>query len=191
MLSITDCSQGRDFSPKKLCEDHSEKYRRRRMIHKTDSQIVWELIGEIRMCMLVTRDGKEGQLRARPMSADVDADQEAIYFLTDVRHHKDNEIEADHNVCLAFADSSSLQYVSVTGIATVSNDRDKIAELWSVAARVFWDSKDDPNIRVLHVMPLSAEYWDSPGMIVTSIKMAAAALTGTRPNLGANRKVEL
>jgi general stress protein 26 len=161
------------------------------MIHKTDSQIVWELIEKIRMCMLVTHDRKGGEMRARPMSADVNADDEAIYFLTDVRQHKDDEIEADHDVCLAFADSGSLQYVSVTGIATVSNDRDKIAELWSVAARAFWDSKDDPNIRVLHVMPLRAEYWDSPGLIVTSVKMVAAALTGTRPNLGESNKVEL
>jgi general stress protein 26 len=161
------------------------------MIHKTDSEIVWDLIEKIRICMLVTRDGKAGELRARPMSADVNADDEAIYFLTDVRQHKDDEIKADHNVCLAFADTGSLQYVSVTGIATVSNDRDKIAELWSVAARAWWDSKDDPNIRVLHVMPLRAEYWDSPGSIVTSIKMAAAALTGTRPSLGDNKKVEL
>jgi general stress protein 26 len=161
------------------------------MIHQTDTQIVWALIEKIRMCMLVTHDGKAGELRARPMSADVDADQEAIYFLTDVRHHKDNEIEADHNVCLAFVDSGNLQYVSMTGIATVSNDWDKIAELWSVAARAWWDSKDDPNIRILHVMPLRAEYWDSPGSIVTSIKMAAAALTGARPNIGESKKVEL
>ncbi len=161
------------------------------MIHKTDSQTVWDLIEKIRICMLVTHDGKAGELRARPMSADINVDDEAIYFLTDLRQHKDDEIEADHNVCLAFADTGSLKYVSVTGIATLSNDREKIADLWSVAGRAWWDSKDDPNIRVLHVMPLRAEYWDSPGSIVTSIKMAAAALTGTRPNLGENKKVEL
>jgi hypothetical protein len=36
-----------------------------------------------------------------------------------------------------------------------------------------------------------AEFWDSPGKIVTSVKMAAAALTGAKPNLGENRKVVL
>jgi general stress protein 26 len=161
------------------------------MIHETDNQIVWELIEKIRMCMLVTHDSKAGELRARPMSADVNVDDEAIYFLTDVRQHKDDEIEADHNVCLAFADPAGQQYVSVTGIATVSNDREKIAELWTVAARAWWNSKDDPNIRVLHILPLRAEYWDGLGSIVTHIKMAAAALTGIRPSLGANKKVEL
>ena len=55
----------------------------------------------------------------------------------------------------------------------------------------FWDGEDDPNIRVLRVRPSSAEFWDSPGKIVTSVKMAAAVLTGSKPKLGENRKVAL
>ncbi len=161
------------------------------MTHKTDSQIVWDLIKKLRVCMLVTHSNKAGDLRARPMTALLNVDDEAIYFLTDVRKQKDDEIESDQNICLAFADSSAHQYVSLTGIATVSNDREKIAELWSAAAQLWWNSKDDPNIRVLHIMPLRAEYWDSPGSIVTKVKMVAAALTGGRPNLGENSKVEL
>ncbi len=161
------------------------------MTRDADSKTAWELIEKIKFCMLVTHDSKAGELRARPMSADVNVDDEAIYFLTDVRQHKDDEIEDNQNVCLTFADTGSQKYVSVTGIATISDDREKIAELWSPAARVWWDSKDDPNVRVLHVTPLRAEYWDSPGSIVTHIKMAAAVLTGTRPNLEASKKVDM
>jgi general stress protein 26 len=161
------------------------------MTNEADSNTAWELIEKIRFCMFVTHDSKSGEMHARPMSADVNVDDEAIYFLTDVRQHKDDEIENDRNVCLAFADTGSQKYVSVTGIATVSNDRDKIADLWSITARAWWDSKDDPNIRVLHVMPLRAEYWDSPSSVVTHIKMVAAALTGTRPTLTENKKVDL
>jgi general stress protein 26 len=160
------------------------------MTHQTDNQIVWGLMQKISFCMLTTHDN-DGNLRARPMSAHVDPDNQAIFFLTDVRSYKDNEIDKNPNVCVAFGDISAHKYVSVTGHATVSDDRAKIDELWSIASRAWWDNKEDPNIRVLHVAPLRAEFRESPGGIVTSVKMAVALLTGTKPSLGENRKVEL
>ena len=161
------------------------------MTRKTDQDRAWELIDEIGLCMLVSHDGTGDQLRARPMGAHARRDEDAIYFLTDLRAHKDDEIEINENVCLCFGDNGSYKYVSVTGTANLLDDRARIAELWTTAARAFWESKDDPNIRVLKVRPTLAEFWDSPGKIVTSVKMAAAAVTGSRPDLGSNRKVLL
>lgn len=161
------------------------------MTHKTDNQIVWDLMKTLRVCMLVTHARGGDDLRARPMTAIIEDDDAAIYFLTDQRKQKDEEIAHDSNICLTFSDTGTHQYLSLTGIATVSDDREKIAQLWSAAAQLWWDSKDDPNIRVIHVMPLRAEYWDSPGSIMTTVKMVTAAITGSRPDLGANRKVEL
>lgn len=155
----------------------------------SDVDRAWELMKKISMCMLATRDGSE--IRARPMAAYVRPEEHIVYFLTDARRHKDAEIKQDPNVCLAFADAASQKYVSVTGRAQVSNDRAKIKELWSTPAKAWWDSADDPNIRVLKVTPNDAEYWDSPGTVVSYIKMAAAAATGTRPDLGENRKVAI
>ncbi len=161
------------------------------MTHHTDQDRVWALIDDIGMCMLVTHDGSSDALRSRPMSAYAARDEDAIYFLTDARNHKDDEVEINDNVCLTFADNGGYRYVSVTGTANILDDRRKIGELWSIAARAFWESKDDPNIRVLRVRPATAEFWDSPGKIVTTVKMAAAAVTGSKPNLGDNRKVVL
>jgi Pyridoxamine 5'-phosphate oxidase like len=89
-----------------------------------DIQRVWDLMKKIGFAMLVTRDGDK--LRARPMSAYLDRDENAILFLTDARRHKDD-----------------------------------------------------------------AEFWDSPGSVISYVKMAAAAVTGTRPDLGDNRKVAM
>lgn len=161
------------------------------MTRKTDQDRAWELIEEIGLCMLVSHDGTGDQLRARPMSAHARRDEDAIYFLTDLRSHKDDEIEINENICLCFGDNGSYKYVSVTGTANLLDDRNRVAELWSPAARAFWESKDDPNIRILKVRPALAEFWDSPGKIVTTVKMAAAAVTGSRPDLGSNRKVLL
>ncbi|WNJ93046.1 pyridoxamine 5'-phosphate oxidase family protein [Bosea sp. 685] len=161
------------------------------MTHHTDQDRAWTLIDDIGLCMLVTHDGSSDELRSRPMSAHAARDEDAIYFLTDARNHKDDEVEINDNVCLTFADNGSYRYVSVTGTANILDDRRKIGELWSTAARAFWKSKDDPNIRVLRVRPAMAEFWDSPGKIVTTVKMAAAAITGSKPHLGDNRKVVL
>lgn len=154
-----------------------------------DVDRAWKLMDKIGFAMLVTRDG--AKLRARPMSAFVERNDNAIYMLTDARRHKDEEIAAHPEVNLSFADSSGQKYVSVTGTAVVSNDRDRIKQLFSIPAKAWWDSADDPNIRVLKVTPDDAEFWDSPGTVVSYVKMAAAAVTGSRPDIGTNRKVAI
>jgi len=126
-----------------------------------DADRAWGLMKKIGFAMLVTRDGDK--LRARPMSAFVERDENAIYFLTDARRHKDEEIARDP----------------------------KIKELFSTPAKAWWESADDPNIRVLKITPDDAEFWDSPGSVISYVKMAAAAVTGSRPNLGDNRKVAM
>ena len=150
---------------------------------------VWELMNKIGFAMLVTSDGDK--LRARPMSACLKRDENAIYFLTDARHHKDEEIARDPSVNLSFADAGSQKYVSLTGTAVVGNDRAKIKELFSTPAKAWWDSADDPNIRILKITPEDAEYWDAPGSVISDAKMAAAAMTGTRPEIGDNSKVAM
>ena len=154
-----------------------------------DQQRVWDLMKTIGFAMLVTHDGDK--LRARPMSAYLARDENMIYFLTDARRHKDEDIARNPGINLSFADAGSQTYVSLTGTATVSNDRGKIRDLFSTTAKAWWDSAEDPNIRVLKITPEDAEFWDSPGTVISYVKMAAAAISGTRPEIGDNRMVSL
>lgn len=154
-----------------------------------DADRAWALMKKIGFAMLVTRDGEK--LRARPMAAFVERDDNAIYMLTDARRHKDEEIAQHPGINLSFADAGDQKYISVTGTATVSNDRTKIEQLFSTPAKAWWDSADDPNIRVLKITPDDAEFWDSPGAMISYVKMAAAAVTGSRPDVGTNRKVAI
>ena len=154
-----------------------------------DQDRAWDLMKKIGFAMLVTRDGNK--LRARPMSAYLARDENMIYFLTDARHHKDEEIARNPQVNLSFADAGSQTYVSLTGTAAVSNDRNKIRDLFTTTAKAWWDSAEDPNIRLLKITPDDAEFWDSPGTVGSYVKMAAAAVTGTRPDIGDNRKVSM
>lgn len=154
-----------------------------------DTDRAWELMKKIGFAMLVTQDGSK--LRARPMSAYVDREADAVYFLSDARQHKDDEIRQNPNVNLSFADAGDQKYVSVSGTASVSNDRAKIKELFTTTAKAWWDNADDPNIRVLKFSPDEAEYWDSPGTVISYVKMATAAVTGSRPDIGTNREVAI
>ena len=159
------------------------------MAEYEDASKAWDLIEKIGFCMLTTRTGSD--LRARPMAAHAERMESAIYFLTDTDGHKDDEIARNPNVCLAFADSRGQKYVSVSGTAEVLNDRARIRDLWATPAKAWWDSPEDPSIRVLKVTPDFAEYWDSPGTLISYVKMAAAAVSRAKPDMGDNAKVTL
>ncbi len=155
----------------------------------SDIDRVWELMKKIGTCMLASWDGRE--LQARPMRAYVRPDDGAVFFLADARHHKDEDIRSYSKVCLAFSDTSAQYYVSISGDAEVVDDRSMIRQLWDIPAKAWWSSADDPNIRLLKVVPVDAQYWDSPGATVAYVKMAVAALSGSRPGMGENRKVTM
>jgi general stress protein 26 len=149
---------------------------------------IWDLTKSIDFCMFVTWDGE--RQRARPLSSRPNRDEGRIYFLTDVSGQKDEQIEEFPKVTLAYADIRGHDYVAITGQARVSNDRAKIRELWSSADAAWWDSADDPAIRLIVVEPEDAELWKGPNRIVAGAKLLAAAVTGAKVNFGANQKVD-
>ncbi|PZM14378.1 pyridoxamine 5'-phosphate oxidase family protein [Rhizobium tubonense] len=159
------------------------------MEENDDTERVWNLVDKIGFCMLATRSGEH--IKARPMSAYAEPLENSIYFLTDVASDKDEEITRWPNVCLAFADTRGQKYVSLSGVAVVINDRELIKELWATPAKAWWEDEDDQSIRVLKVTPTSAEYWDSPGTVISYIMMAAAAISHTKPDIGDNAEVDL
>jgi general stress protein 26 len=149
---------------------------------------VWDVIDKVGICMMTTRSA-DG-LRARPLEARPDRDAGLIWFVTDVRGHKDDEIAAHSEVGLVFIDHKEKAYLSLTGSAEVHDDHAKAAEIWKKTDDVWWDGPDDPSVRVLRFEPLRAELWDGPASAaVAAFEFAKARATGTKPKLGENRKV--
>jgi general stress protein 26 len=110
-----------------------------------DSEIdhVWNLVDNIRACMLVTISGRG--TRACPMHALPDREAGCLWFITDQRGAKDDEIKAAPDVCLAFADTDSNSYLSITGHAEVLHDVAKATALWSNEAQAWWpNGPNDP-----------------------------------------------
>jgi general stress protein 26 len=159
---------------------------------KTPAELVaraWSLAESIRTAILVTRDGQKQ--KARPMSATVKADDHAIYFLTAATADTVKQIAESPVVTLVFADTGGNKYVTFTGNATVSNDRATIKALWTPFAKAWWESADDPAIRVITFNPSEAELWDSPGKLIASAIMLTAAVTGAKPAVGDHAKVKV
>jgi general stress protein 26 len=139
--------------------------------------------------MLTTRFN--GGLRARPLEARPDRDENVIWFLTDKRGLKDDEIELHPEVCLTFFLPSEKVYLSITGHAFVGKNLSQAKKLWNQAQQVWWpDGPDDPNLLVMRVELALAEMWDGPASSsVAAYEFAKARMTGTKPNLGEKRKV--
>jgi general stress protein 26 len=124
------------------------------------------------------------------LSARPDRAEGCIHFLIDEAGAKDDQVAKFPKVSLSFADVRAHDYVAITGTASVTNDRAKIKELWSKADEAWWDSADDPSIRVLTVVPDDAELWKGPNRLLAGAKMLAAAVTGAKVDFGENRKVD-
>jgi general stress protein 26 len=154
-----------------------------------DAARVWDLVDKVGVCMLTTRFA--GGLRARPVEARADRAAGLIFFVTDRRGAKDDEIETHPDVALVFIDPKDKAYLSITGRASVLDDHAKAAEIWKKTDDVWWpDGPADHNVRVLRIEPTTAELWDGPSSTaVAAFEFARARITGQKPKLGENRKV--
>jgi general stress protein 26 len=150
---------------------------------------VWDILEKHSIGLLTTRFA--GGLRARPLDSRPDRDACAIYFVTDVRGLKDDEIEADPDVCFVVVDENENAYLSITGRAEVTRDNIMAAKIWKKTDDVWWPGgPQDENVRVLRINPSRAELWDGPKWkAVAMFEFAKAKLTGEKPDLGENRKV--
>ena len=150
---------------------------------------IWELAEEIDFVMFNTWDGTRQQ--SRPLSSRVRRSEHAIHFLVSADGAKNWQIERFPQVGLAYADTKGMDFVAIAGEATLSNDRAKIADLWSDFDKAWWDSAEDSDIRLITVIPERGELWDSPGRLVAFTAMLTAAVTGNKPEFGDNAKVRL
>jgi general stress protein 26 len=132
-----------------------------------------------------------GGLRSRPMAPRARKDEGVIWFLTDRDSAKVDEVFAKPDVALAIMDTGGNLYISVTGTCEIFENKDKIANLWSPADKIFFDGPEDPRIILLCVTPSEGQTWSGPSGPIAAVKMAFSLLTGSKPDLGEAQKVQL
>jgi general stress protein 26 len=106
---------------------------------------IWDIVEKAGVCMMTTRF--YGGMRARPMEARPDREEGVIWFLTDQRGLKDDEIDAIPEVCLVFVYPKEKVYLSITGEAFVAHAPDRARALWNERQKVWWSGPDDPTRR--------------------------------------------
>lgn len=153
---------------------------------------VFDMIKDIKMAMLVTQD-EEGNLFARPMVAQERDEQDQLWFFTAADSPKVHEIQVNSKVLLSYAESDGSCFVSIAGEASIVKDPAKINELWSESLKAWFpEGKDDPNLCLIEVNPVSAEYWDQPSSkFVQAFGYLKARVTGNPEEMGENRLVRM
>lgn len=140
---------------------------------------------------VLTTSTEDGRLVSRPLATvDVEFDGD-VWFFTYDPSNKVHEIEHDSHVNVSY--DSGKGYLSLSGRASIVHDRAKIEQYWSPQIDAwFANGKDDPKVALIMVTAESAEYWANlDPKPVTLLKYAKARVTGSTPDLGENKTVEL
>jgi general stress protein 26 len=149
-------------------------------------------IKSIRFAMFTTID-EHGHLISRPMTnQDTDAEGN-LWFFTSTDTELWENIVANPQVNLSFAEPEEQVYVSISGSAERVVDRERIKAMWNPAVQAWYPhGPDDPHVMLVKVVSHSAEYWDSSASGMVSLyKMAKAVLTGTTPDEGEHARIKL
>lgn len=142
-----------------------------------------ELVEDIDFTMMTTQDAA-GNLVSRPMSTrEMDANRD-IWFFTADDTKKVDEVEADHDLGLSYADAKGMRFVSIAGRASVVHDRAKMEQLYTPSLDIwFEDGLDTPGIALLKVTPVQVEFWEpAHGKIVMAAGMLKALVTKDIPD---------
>ena len=129
-------------------------------------------------CFFTTLVGKNSE--SRPMALQ-EVDQHGnLWFLSDIRSAKNNQIVEDSTVELYFMNNSKYEYLFIKGSAVASQDRTLIEKYWTNFANAWFEGKDDPNLSVIKVAPSDGYYYETKeNKIVAMSKMLFAAVTGS------------
>lgn len=125
-------------------------------------QKICELMKDINCGMLTTVD-EDGSLHSRPMSrsSEIDSDN-TLWFFTYRNSHKVFEIEHCQQINVSFTSSDKQRYISVSGIAQLVQDHNKMQELWQPELQTWFpQGLDEADLALLKVNINKANYWDS------------------------------
>ena len=145
---------------------------------------LWTMIKDIRFAMFTTRHGN-GHLHARPMTTQNKAldDDDSLWFFMSKTGDPVDDLKTDPVVNVVYADPSSDTYVSVSGTAAVLEDAAKKQQLWNKAAEAWFPGgPTDPDLALVQVRIIHANYWDvKASKPVQLFAMAKAVVTGKPP----------
>lgn len=124
---------------------------------------LYEQIDDIEIAMMTTRR-RDGHLESRAMATQKQADGADLWFVTMEGTAKLRDLEYDPHINLAYYKDRTREWVSVSGIATISRDRARIRELYTTDWKAWFADEGDPR----HGTP------DDPRMVLIGVDVHAA-----------------
>ena len=142
-----------------------------------------KLVNEINVCMFITNNSTgNGTDHTRPMYTIEVEDNGALWFFTDIRSIKVEEVAKEHETHLVYAHPGKESFLDVWGTASIVRDKQQIKDKWSPMIKAWFPGGvDDPNIALLKVQPTQLYYWDAEsGRMVSFLKVIAGVITGNK-----------
>jgi len=153
---------------------------------------LYGLVETIETAMMTTRR-PDGHLVTRPMATQTRDPIADLWFVTSVETHKVEDLASDPHVNLGYYDPGSYEWVSVSGTATLSQDRAEIRRLYQPDWKAWFGDEggdrdggpDDPRLALLLVRIHEADYMKARhSKPVALFHVARGLLTGEEPDLG-------
>ena len=119
-------------------------------------------------------------MSVRPMAVQKVDNEGNFWFLSAKDSHKNDEVSHDSFVHLLFQGSPHSDFLNIYGVASITDDKEKIKELWEPLAKTwFTEGEDDPRISVIKVEPTEGYYWDNKhGNAIAFAKQLIGAALG-------------
>ena len=158
---------------------------------------LYALIDGIEVAMMTTRR-PDGQLVSRAMQTQERRSQADLWFVTNVESHKLEELAHDPHVNLAYYKDRTREWVSVSGTAILTRDRDLVHGLYKPDWKAWFGDEggernggpDDPRIALILVEANSVVYSkkDRPAL-VAAFQIARAMIGGGEPKVADLRTI--
>ena len=158
---------------------------------------LYKLIDGIEVALFTTRR-PDGHLVSRPMQVQERTAGTDLWFMTNIESEKLDELATDPHVNLAFYKDRTREWVSVSGTALISRDKDLIRGLYKPDWRAWLGdeggqrdgSANDPRIALVLVEAHSVTYSkkDRPAPLVL-FEIVKGMVTGSPPKVADLREL--
>ena len=162
------------------------------MEQSSELNTLYSMIDDIEIAMMTTRR-PDGHLVSRAMATQKRAAGADLWFVTSDETHKLEELEADPHVNIAYYKDATREWISVSGVATLSRDRDRIRDLYQPDWAMWFDkagderhgTPEDPRLVLIGVQVHSAMFLEQnkPRPVVL-YELVKGWLTGSAPDIG-------
>ncbi len=116
------------------------------MPETSDIRKLQQLITPIQIAMVNTVHAS-GQISSRPMGLQECDDEGNLWFITDERTTKVQELVENDHVTVTFSDEEMYTFVAVYGQGEIIKDSEKVNQFWSERMkRWFPEGPDDPHM---------------------------------------------